>query len=328
MSFQPQNKYTEYGLVDSLLYVQDMDSLLRVYAGTPDYKLLSHTNMNYVERDLIEAENKVAVIYAEGAIVDEGTEGIVEGDMLKAIKKIHENDAVKAVVLRVNSPGGSADASEQIWHAIETLKAKGLPVVVSMGDYAASGGYYISCGADYIYAEPTTLTGSIGIFGTIPNLSKLRENIGLDMDEVNTNKFSALTTNALAKGMKPEEFALMQSMVERGYDLFTNRCAVGRGISQDSIKAIGGGRVWLGKDALKLGLVDELGNINHALAKAAELAGIGMYEVLYYPEEKDPFEELLKMFDTTTPEECLMLNIRDFASKPRIMTLMPQVQIK
>jgi protease-4 len=197
-----------------------------------------------------------------------------------------------------------------------------------MGDYAASGGYYISCGADYIYAEPTTLTGSIGIFGTIPNLSKLRENIGLDMDEVNTNKFSALTTNALAKGMKPEEFALMQSMVERGYDLFTNRCAVGRGISQDSIKAIGGGRVWLGKDALKLGLVDELGNINHALAKAAELAGIGMYEVLYCPEEKDPFEELLKMFDTTTPEERLMLNIRDFASKPRIMTLMPQVQIK
>ena len=328
MSLQPQNKYTEYGLVDSLLYVQDMDSLLRVYAGTPDYKLLSHTNMNYVERDLIEAENKVAVVYAEGAIVDEGTEGIVEVDMLKAIKKIHENDAVKAVVLRVNSPGGSADASEQIWHAIETLKAKGLPVVVSMGDYAASGGYYISCGADYIYAEPTTLTGSIGIFGTIPNLSKLRENIGLDMDEVNTNKFSALTTNALAKGMKTEEFALMQSMVERGYDLFTNRCAVGRGISQDSIKAIGGGRVWLGKDALKLGLVDELGNINHALAKAAELAGIGMYEVLYYPEEKDPFEELLKMFDTTTPEERLMLNIRDFASKPRIMTLMPQVQIK
>jgi protease-4 len=328
MSLQPQNKYTEYGLVDSLLYVQDMDSLLRIYAGTPDYKLLSHTNMNYVERDLIEAENKVAVIYAEGAIVDEGTEGIVEGDMLKAIKKIHENDAVKAVVLRVNSPGGSADASEQIWHAIETLKAKGLPVVVSMGDYAASGGYYISCGADYIYAEPTTLTGSIGIFGTIPNLSKLRENIGLDMDEVNTNKFSALTTNALAKGMKPEEFALMQSMVERGYDLFTKRCADGRGVSQDNIKAVGEGRVWLGKDALNIGLVDELGNINAAIKKAAELASLDAYQLSYYPEKKDPLMELLMMFDNSTPEERLMMEIREFASKPRIMALMPQVTIQ
>lgn len=328
MSLQPQHKYVDYGMVDSLLYVQDMDSILRVYAGTKDYKVQSHSKMNSVERDPIDADDKVAVIYAEGAIVDEGTEGIVEGEMLKLIKDIHKDDDVKAVVLRVNSPGGSADASEQIWHAIETLKAKGLPVVVSMGDYAASGGYYISCGADYIYAEPTTLTGSIGIFGTVPNLSKLRDNIGLDVDEVHTNKYSSMSTNAISKGMSPAEFALMQSMVERGYELFTSRCAQGRGLSQDSIKTIGEGRVWLGKDALKLGLVDELGNLNNAIQKAVELAGIGAYDIAYYPEKKDPLEELLMMFDETTPEERLMLTVREFASKPRIMALMPQVTIQ
>ena len=328
MSLQPQHKYVDYGFVDTLLYVQDMDSLLRVYAGTKDYKIQSHSKMSGVERDPIDADNKVAVIYADGGIVDEGTDGIVEGEMLKVIKKIHKDDAVKAVVLRVNSPGGSADASEQIWHAIETLKAKGLPVVVSMGDYAASGGYYISCGANYIYAEPTTLTGSIGIFGTVPNLSKLRENIGLDIDGVNTNKHSSLSANALYEGMNPAEYALMQSMVERGYELFTSRCAQGRGLSQDSIKTIGEGRVWLGKDALKLGLVDELGNLNNAIQKAVELAGIGAYAIAYYPEKKDPIEELLMMFDETTPEERLMLTVREFASKPRIMALMPQVTIQ
>jgi protease-4 len=328
MSLQPQHKYVDYGFVDTLLYVQDMDSLLRVYAGTKDYKIQSHSKMSGVERDPIDADNKVAVIYADGGIVDEGTDGIVEDKMLKVIRKIHKDDDIKAVVLRVNSPGGSADASEQIWHAIETLKAKGLPVVVSMGDYAASGGYYISCGANYIYAEPTTLTGSIGIFGTVPNLSKLRENIGLDIDGVNTNKYSALTTNAMYKGMNPAEYALMQSMVERGYELFTSRCAQGRGLSQDSIKTIGEGRVWLGKDALKLGLVDELGNLNNAIQKAVELAGIGAYAIAYYPEKKDPIEELLMMFDETTPEERLMLTVREFASKPRIMALMPQVTIQ
>jgi protease-4 len=328
MSLQPQHKYVQYGLVDTLLYVQDMDSVLRSYSGTPDYHMLSHSDMNNVERASIDADEKVAVIYAEGAIVDEGTDGIVEGEMLKVIKKIHKDDAVKAVVLRVNSPGGSADASEQIWHALETLKAKGLPVVVSMGDYAASGGYYISCGANYIYAEPTTLTGSIGIFGTVPNLNGLRNKIGIDIDTVSTNKHSSLTINAICGGMNPKEFALMQSMVERGYDLFTKRCAEGRSLSQDSIKAIGEGRVWLGKDAVQLGLVDELGNMNQAIQKAAELANIATYDVVYYPEKMDPMQELLNMFDQSTPEEQLMLNIKEFASKPRVMTIMQQVKIQ
>ena len=231
-------------------------------------------------------------------------------------------------MLRVNSPGGSADASEQIWHAIKTLQEKGLPVVVSMGDYAASGGYYISCCADYIYAEPTTLTGSIGIFGTVPNFSKLLNKVGFDVDGVSTNKHSALTTNAVFKGMNPQEMALMQSMVERGYDLFTRRCAEGRGMTQDAIKKIGEGRVWLGKDALEIGLVDSLGNINDAISKAAELATLGEYAISYYPEKTDPFEEMIKMFDNTTPEEKLMIKVREFASKPRIMALMPEVTVQ
>ena len=328
MSLQAQHKYVEYGLVDSLVYIQDMDSILRMYAGTKDYKMLSHSRMNNVERVKLNASDKVAVLYADGQIYDGGSNGIVDTEVIKTIKKIIKDDAVKALVLRVNSPGGSADASEQIWHAIKTVQAKGLPVVVSMGDYAASGGYYISCCADYIYAEPTTLTGSIGIFGTVPNISKLRENIGLDVDGVTTNKHSALTSNILQKGMNPEERALMQAMVERGYDLFTQRCADGRGVSQDSIKAIGEGRVWLGKDAVKIGLVDELGNINSAINKAVELAQLGEYELVYYPEKKDPLQEILKLLDNSTPEEALIKSVREFVSQPRIMTLMHIVEVK
>lgn len=328
MSLQAQHKYIDYGLVDSLVYIQDMDSILRMYAGTKDYKMLSHSRMNNVERVKLNASDKVAVLYADGQIYDSGSNGIVDTEVIKTIKKIIKDDAVKALVLRVNSPGGSADASEQIWHAIKTVQAKGLPVVVSMGDYAASGGYYISCCADYIYAEPTTLTGSIGIFGTVPNISKLRENIGLDVDGVTTNKHSALTSNILQKGMNPEERALMQAMVERGYDLFTQRCADGRGVSQDSIKAIGEGRVWLGKDAVKIGLVDELGNINSAINKAVELAQLGEYELVYYPEKKDPLQEILKLLDNSTPEEALIKSVREFVSQPRIMTLMHIVEVK
>ena len=328
MSLQPQHKYVDYGFVDTLVYVQDMDTVLRMYAGTKDYNLLSTRKMANVKRAENNATDKVAVLYAEGQIFDSGKEGIVDTEVIKIVKKIHNDDAIKAVVLRVNSPGGSANASEQIWHAVQTLQEKGLPVVVSMGDYAASGGYYISCCADYIYAEPTTLTGSIGIFGTVPNVSKLMDKIGLDIDGVSTNKHSDLTVNALYKGMNKQEFALMQSMVERGYDLFTKRCADGRGVSQEDIKKVGEGRVWLGKDALEIGLVDELGNITNAIAKAAELANLGEYAIVDYPEKTDPIEELLKMFDTTTPEERLVMKVREFASKPRIMALTPEVTIQ
>ena len=270
----------------------------------------------------------MAVLYLEGTITEEDGDGIVGKEVVKTLKKIQKDDNVKALVLRVNSPGGSADASEQIWHAIQKVKADSIPVVVSMGDYAASGGYYISCGADYIFAQPTTITGSIGIFGTVPNVSKLRNKIGLDIDEYGTNKHSTMQWNMIYKGMNPEEHAMMQNMIERGYDLFTSRCAEGRHVSQAYIKSIGEGRVWLGDKGKEIGIVDEMGNIDDAIAKAVELANLEIYQVAYYPDVVDPMEELLKMFDNTTEEERLMLKVREFASKPRIMALMPEVTIK
>ena len=232
------------------------------------------------------------------------------------------------MVFRVNSPGGSANASEQINHAVQLIQAKGIPVVVSMGDYAASGGYYISAEADYIYAEPTTLTGSIGIFGLIPSVKGLREKIGYDIDGVGTNKFSDMESNMMMKGMNPAERAKMQAMIERGYDLFTRRCAEGRHLSQDSIKAIGEGRVWLGQDALRLGLVDELGNIDNAIAKAAELAELDKYELVYYPKPVDPLEEFLKMLDNSSEEEKMIARLREMVKEPRILMLAPVVTIE
>jgi len=328
MGVQTAEEQLKAGLVDTIVYTQDIDSMLRVFAGTKDYKLLTTGKLANVKRTESKAKEKVAVVYLEGQIYDDGSDGIVGTKVVKQLKKIHKDKDVKAIVLRVNSPGGSAAASEQIWHAIQNIKADSIPVVVSMGDLAASGGYYISCGADYIYAEPTTLTGSIGIFGTIPNFSKIRNKVGLDIDGVSTNKLSAMSTNAIYKGMNAEERNLMQAHIERGYDLFTRRCADGRHVSQDYIKTIGEGRVWLGNKGVEIGIVDELGNIDSAVVKAVELAGLENYKLAYYPEKKDPYAELLKMFDNTTDEEKLILKVRNLCAKPRIMALMPEVKIQ
>ena len=327
MGLQPTQDHVAAGLVDTLVYTQDMDSLLRIYTGTKDYNMITTSKLAQVKRPDSKAKDKVTVLYLEGEITDETGDGIVGKDVVKILKKIRKDDEVKALVLRVNSPGGSADASEQIWHAIQNIKADSIPVVVSMGDYAASGGYYISCGADYIYAEPTTITGSIGIFGTVPNVAKLRDKVGLDIDGIATNKHSDLDGNLVMKGMSDEERALMQTMVERGYDLFTSRCAAGRHVEQDYIKSIGEGRVWLGTKGKEIGIVDEMGNIDDAIAKAVALAGLENYRLTYYPEKADPYEELLKMLDNTTEEERLVLKVREFCSKPRVMALMPEVKI-
>ena len=328
MGLQEAEEQVKAGLVDTIVYTQDMDSLLRVYTGTKDYNLLTTSKLALVKRPESKAKDKVAVVYLEGEITDETGDGIVGKDVVKMLKKIRKDDAVKALVLRVNSPGGSANASEQIWHAVQNIKSDSIPVVVSMGDCAASGGYYISCGADYIFAEPTTITGSIGIFGTIPNVSKIRDKVGLDIDGVGTNKHSELGDNLIMKGMNNDERALLQAMIERGYDLFTRRCAEGRHVEQDYIKSIGEGRVWLGNKGVEIGIVDKLGNIDDAIAKAVELAGLETYKLSYYPEVKDPYEELLKMFDKTTDEERLIMKVREFASKPRIMARMEEVVIK
>ena len=328
MGIQDAKEQVKAGLVDTLIYCQDIDSLLRVYTGTKDYNVLTTSKLAQVKRPESKASDKIAVLYLEGEITEDDGEGIVSKKVLKTLKKIQKDDNIRALVLRVSSPGGSADASEQIWHAVQKIKADSIPVVVSMGDYAASGGYYISCGADYIFAQPTTITGSIGIFGTIPNVSKLRDKVGLDIDGISTNKHSALESNIFYKGMNPEEHKLLQTMIERGYDLFTSRCAEGRHVSQDYIKSIGEGRVWLGAKGKEIGIVDELGGIDDAIAKAVELANVENYKLVYYPDVVDPLEEVLKMFDNTTEEERLLLKVREFASKPRVLALMPEVKIQ
>jgi protease-4 len=219
---------------------------------------------------------------------------IVRPNVVKDLKELAENEDVKAVVLRVNSPGGSAYASEQIWHQVMNIKAK-KPIVVSMGDYAASGGYYISCAADWIVAEPTTLTGSIGIFGTFPVASELmNKKIGLHTSTVKTNEFADF--GDFSREMTEGEKQLLQGYVNRGYELFTKRCAEGRKMKQDDIKKIAEGRVWTGEHAKQIGLVDQLGSLDDAIAVAKKRAKIDEYTVLSYPAKSDLFEELLNLF--------------------------------
>ena len=293
MLFQPQEEYVQNGLVDGLRYPQDIDNLLATLTGNEDFELLDYDDMLGVRTAKPIVFDKIAILYAEGEISDSGQDGIIGKKMVETIDELIEDEDVKAVVFRVNSPGGSAYASEQIHHAISLLKEK-KPVVVSMGDYAASGGYYISCNANYILAEPTTLTGSIGIFGLIPNVKKLTDKIGVSTDGVQTHQHSNFEEDMVIRGMNTQEREMMQAEVNRGYDLFTRRCAEGRGMTQDEIKKIGEGRVWSGVRAKEIGLVDELGSIRDALAKAAELAELESYEVAEYPEAEDLWEKMLE----------------------------------
>ena len=328
MDLAPEEELVANGLVDSLIYRQSVDTIIKGLLDGEKFHLLSHSAMNGIERDKPDSKDKIAVVYAAGEITDNTGNGIVADEMLKTLKEVQKDKDVKAMVFRVNSPGGSANASEEIWHAVKLIQEKGIPVVVSMGDYAASGGYYISCEADYIFAEPTTLTGSIGIFGLIPNVSKLRDKIGYDIDCVGTNKHSAMHSTMMMNGMDETERAMMQTMIERGYDLFTKRCAEGRHMAQDDIKAIGEGRVWLGQDAVRLGLVDKLGNIDDAIAKAAEMAELEEYSLAYYPAQKDPWEEFMKMLDNSTDEEKMIAKLKELVKEPRVMMLAPVVEIK
>lgn len=328
MDLQDAQKYISYRLADRLVYPQEMDSIFTRVCGK-DYTLYTTSKMNKVERPVLESPKSVAVVYAEGEIFDDGSSNGISGKKLvKTLNKLSKDADIKAVVFRVNSPGGSATASEQIWHAVQVLKQSGKKVVVSMGDYAASGGYYISCGADYIFAQPTTLTGSIGIFGVIPNVRGLRDKIGVDVDGVGSNKNSLLQTNIVLRGMYYPELKLMQDYINRGYDLFTSRCAEGRNISQDSIKRIGEGRVWLGVDAIKLGLVDAFGSINDAVVKSAQLAGLTDYQVTYYPAKKSFIDMLMESLDDSSDEEKLVSQIKSFIKEPRIMTRMETVTIE
>jgi len=297
LMFQPTEKAKQYGLVDGLVYADEADSILKTFVKglekDKEVTLVKHSAMTKLTDTSKYDKNKVAVIYAVGEITDAAGEGIVAKDLVKTINDVAKDSAVKAVVLRVSSPGGSAYASEQIWHALNKLKAK-KPLIVSMGDYAASGGYYISCMADKIVAQPNTITGSIGIFGVIPNISGLNEKLGLTYDGVKTNKMSdAITVN---RKFTPEERDLMQNYVNRGYELFVKRCADGRKMKTEQIKAIAEGRVWTGEDAIKNGLVDKIGGLNDAIALAVTKAKLKTYNVSEYP-EKETFEsKFMKSF--------------------------------
>lgn len=291
------------GLVDKLCYMDGVKAILREKSGIEDEDddlvFVSVADVAKSETLDEKVDEQVAVYYAYGEIVQSQGTGlgmsqehqIVGEKMIKDLQDLREDDDVKAVVIRVNSPGGSAFASEQIWREVCLLKDT-KPVVVSMGGMAASGGYYISCAANRIFAEPTTLTGSIGIFGMIPDVSELMtEKIGLKFDVVKTNEMSDIGT--MARPFNEAESAQMQKMINRGYDLFTKRVADGRGMAQDSVKLIAEGRVWTGEQGLNIGLVDELGNLDDAVAHAAELAKVEKYRAVGYPAPDNPFEQLL-----------------------------------
>lgn len=299
MDLQPTETYIATGLADTLMYQDEMLAYLKQLTDTEEDDALNKLyldDMVNVQRNVPKDKsgNILAVYYAAGTIGSSELptdEGIDPGKVTKDLRKLREDESVKAVVLRVNSPGGSAFGSEEIWREVTLLKEK-KPAIVSMGDYAASGGYYISCAADWIVAQPTTLTGSIGIFGRVPNAGKLlNDKLGIHFDGVKTNKLADL--GDITRPFNEEEKALMQNMVNKGYELFTQRCADGRKMPIDEIKKIAEGRVWTGEMAKDLKLVDELGGIDRAIAVAAERAEIEDYTVMSYPKQEDFISSLM-----------------------------------
>ena len=298
MDLKQAEEYLTCGLADTLLYKDGVLNYLKELSGREadeSLRTLSLNDMKNVKRNtpLDKSGNIIAVYYAFGGI-DDGTspeEGINSEKVITDLRKLREDETIKAVVLRVNSPGGSAYGSEQIWHEVVLLKAK-KPVIVSMGDYAASGGYYISCAADTIVADPTTLTGSIGIFGMFPNMQGLlTDKIGLHFDMVKTNRFSDM--GDMTRPFNADEREAMQNYINNGYKLFVKRCADGRGMSTEAIEKIAEGRVWTGEAAKELGLVDELGGLDRALEIAAQKVGIEAYSVVNYPAKESFFSTLL-----------------------------------
>ena len=298
MDMKMADEYIACGLADTLLYKDGVLDYLKTMVGCEkddNLRTLSIEDMKNVKRNipLDKSGNIIAVYYAFGEIGStlSSEEGINPDKVIKDLRKIREDESIKALVFRVNSPGGSAYGSEQIWREIALMKEK-KPVIVSMGDYAASGGYYISCAADYIVANPTTLTGSIGIFGMFPNLGGLlNDKLDLHFDIVKTNKFADM--GSMNRPFNEGEKEIMQHYINNGYELFVKRCADGRGMSTEAIKKIAEGRVWTGAAAKELGLVDELGGLDKALEIAAQKAEVDSYSVINFPSSENPIMSLL-----------------------------------
>lgn len=335
----------KYKLVDKLVYMKEMEDILR---GRTDIDKDDDLKFVYPEDLADDLESgafgdHIAVVYAVGEI--DGTTsfgssepGIDSEYLSETIHKLMDDEHVKGMVLRVNSPGGSAFGSEQIWKAMMDFKAKGKPVAVSMGDYAASGGYYISCCANRIFAERTTITGSIGIFGMIPNYTELIENkLGVHMASVKTNENADMA--ALGKKLTPAQLAALQNMVNQGYELFTQRCADGRKMPQDTIKQIAEGRVWDAITAKQIGLVDEFGGIAEAVAWVADKAKMGDdYNTQNYPTLEDEFMTMLDKYMVTRYESRLRgemglmydwhKQLQRIMGRDRILCLMPEEEIR
>ncbi len=298
--FASPEKAVEYKLIDELKYRSEVEKYLIEQSGQTGDKLktVGLSNMKNIKNTEREYRNKIAIVYAEGEITQSlvsspysGSHPYISEKINENLRKLADNDEVKAVVLRINSPGGSAYTSEQIWKQVYELKKK-KPVVVSMGSVAASGGYYIASGASKIIAEPNTLTGSIGIFGMFPNTTGLFNKLALTTDIVKTNKYADFGDPS--RPMTNDEKALIQGYIERGYDTFLTRCAEGRGMSKADIDSIGQGRVWTGEQALKIGLVDELGGIERAVELASELAEIYNYNIMEVSTSHDFLKEFLE----------------------------------
>ena len=302
IAFACPQDYIKAHLIDRTMYPEEIKNVIKAKLqldSKDDIPQLLLEDMAGVKSKKKDKGDKIAVYYAYGEIVDQTTSSfstsanIVGNKTVEDINKLAADDDVKAVVLRVNSPGGSAVASEQIWHAIELLKEK-KPVVVSMGGLAASGGYMISAGANYIFAEPTTITGSIGIFGLIPNFSGLvTDKLGVTFDGVKTNRFGDYEENLVLSKDNDEEIRNLQSYVDRGYETFLDIVGKGRNMTRDQVDSIAQGRVWLATDALPIHLVDKIGSLDDAVKKAAELAKIDdEYHTATYPGKKDWKDDL------------------------------------
>lgn len=302
LMFQSAESLVKRKMVDGLAYASDMKDIAKAQFGIgkdDDLTRLSVSDMANVKEKQTSGE-EIAIYYAYGDIVQSekvsllggGSHCIVSSTVCSDLKDLMDDDDIKAVVIRVNSCGGDAFASEQIWHQVMELKKK-KPVVVSMGGYAASGAYYMSAPASWIVAQPTTLTGSIGIFAVFPDMSGLvTQKLGVKFDEVKTNRNSTFG-NLMARPFNEEETAVMQQYVNRGYQLFRKRVADGRRLPVESVEKIAQGRVWLGADAIGLKLIDQLGGLNDAVAKAAKLAKLGEYYTVDYPAPSSWIDQLL-----------------------------------
>ena len=315
LAFVNSDKYVQTKLVDKLLYRDQIDSVFaaQLKVKKSELKMVNLSALAAQQTDDIEVKDGVVqVIYAEGEITQANISPLAAGastigaGLGDKLREAAEDDDVKAVVLRMNSPGGDAFLSEQLWHAVKQLRSK-KPVVVSMGDYAASGGYYISSAANRIVAQPNTLTGSIGIFGLFPNFSELVQKVGVNVEVVKTNDFADLTISMPYKPLTNEQRALIQRHVERGYDIFLSRVAEGRHMTKAQVDSVGQGRVWLGRKAQTLGLVDKLGGLDVAIKEAASLAKLSDYSVDYGVTRVNVWEELFK---STSPSNEFIARLR------------------